>query len=410
MRRFFCTFIFVLLFTSLSFAADWAQFNGPNGDNKSSDTGLLKKWSEGGPKLLWTADFIGTGWSSVTISGDRIYTSGNVNDRSMVFCIDKDGNKIWAEENGPAHTEGRTYPGTRGTPAVDGNFVYDASPLGEAACFDAKTGKKIWNRNLLKDYDAPMPRWILGHSVVVDGDNIVCMVGGAKALAVALDKRTGTTALEYAGVGLPTSYVTPYFFEFEGIRVLTVMSNETIEGYDAKSTKPLFSIPWKNMRSTTIPMPIYRNGHLLVSSGYDNGTKLFKLAKKSDGTLSATEVWYQQKLDNHHGGLVLVGDYVYGAAHKGSWGSIHVDTGELGYFERGAGAYGSIHFAEGLLYGLTEKGTAFLYKPEPERFVELGRFELPNEASGASWAHPVVCNGKLYLRHAQYLYCYDVKE
>ena len=412
LRQFFCAFAVIVVSAALLSAADWPVFHGPKGDNKSPDTGLLKKWSEGGPKLLWTTDFIGSGWSGVTISDDRIYTSGNIGDQSMVFCLDKDGNKIWAEDNGPAHTAARTYPGTRGTPTIDGDFVYDASALGEITCYDAKTGKKMWNRNLLKDFDAPMPRWILGHSVVVEGNNIICMVGGAKALAVALNKQTGETVLEYppAEGNPPTGYMTPYFFEFDGIRILCVMSNGTVEGYDAKSTKRLFSIPFRNRTGTNVTAPIYRDGNLFISSGYGYGAEGHKLTKNTDGTMTATKLWHTERFDNHHHGLILIDDHVYGTSSKGDWMAVNFLTGEIGFSARPVGEQTAVHYADGLIYCLSQDSrTVILWKPDPKEYIELGRFELPNVAEGKSWAHPVVLDGKLYLRHAQYLYCYDVR-
>ncbi len=417
-RIIFSAIIAIFLTTPLLFSADWPVFHGPKGDNVSPDTGLLKSWPEGGPKLLWTADFLGFGYSGVSISGDRIYTSGNVEKDgkplSMVFCLDNNGKLIWENDNGPAHVDKRRFDGTRGTPTIDGEFVYDESALGEVACFDAKSGTKIWHRNILKDYGAEMPRWFLGESVVIDGDNLICTVGGPKACALALDKRTGKTVWESAPTvdppGAMVGYATPYFFEHDGIRIVAVMSNETVEGLDPKTGKTLFSIPWKNFRTTNVTQPIYRDGCLFLTSGYDFGAKLYKLSKNTDGTITPTEIRYEKKFDNHHHAVVMVGDYVYGTTHKGSWGSIHFKTGELGYLVRIAGC-ASVHLADGLIYALTEdEKTVILYKPEPKEFVELSRFELPHDAEKKSWAHPVVCNGKLYLRHAQYLYCYDVKE
>jgi outer membrane protein assembly factor BamB len=410
-RQFFCTLTVVIVSTSTLIAADWTVFHGLQGDNKSPDTGLLKKWSSGGPKLLWTADTLGFGYSSVSVAGDRIFTNGNVGDLTMVFCLDNDGKEIWKKDNGPAHTADRTYPGTRSTPTVDGDVVYDASPLGQVTCYNATNGEKIWSKNLLQEYEAPMPRWILGHSIVVDGDTIICMVGGAKALAVALNKKTGAPVRVYANpAGFATAYATPYFFEFEGVRCLALLTGDTVEGYDAKTTKHLFTIPWKNMRTTNVTMPIYKDGHLFLSTGYGFGTKGFKLTKNADGTMKAEEQWYEQRFDNHHHGLVLVGDHVYGTTSGGNWCAVNFLTGEMGYSVRPVGEQGSVHFADGLIYVLSENSrTVILWEPNPKEFIERGRFVLPNEADRKSWAHPVVINGKLYLRHAQYLYCYDVK-
>ena len=414
-------------------AADWEAFRGPDGNGKSPDTGLLKKWDEEGPQLLWSIDFIGLGWSGVALSGDRIYTSGTVGDLSMVFCLDKEGNKIWEKDNGPAvqtavrdYPRARGYPGTRGTPTVAGDRVYDASALGEITCYDAKTGEKIWRRNMVQDYEAPLPTWCMGHAVLVDGDNVITPVGGAKTIAVALHKRTGEPVWEAAPVDMPTfvnrernnppgnvatAYTTPYLFEFDGVRVVVVMSEATVEGLDPKTGKALFTIPWTNATNTHCTMPIYHDGHLFLTTGYaEGGAKLFKLSKNVDGTISPTEVWAESRFNNQHGGVVLVGDHVYGTNHGGSWCSINFMTGEVGYISRDAGK-GSVHYADGLLYGLTEnERTVLLIKPDPKEFLLLSKFELPNEAEGRSWAHPVVFGGRLYLRHAQYLYCYDVKE
>ena len=419
LRQISYVFTFVIFISSVLSAADWQAFRGPKGDGKSPDTGLLQKWSDGGPKLLWTADFVGFGYSSVAIADDRIYITGNAEregkEFSMVFCLDKNGKEIWAADNGPAHTTARSYPGTRGTPTIDGDCVYDVSPLGEVACFNAKNGDKIWSRNIMTEYEAPMPRWFLGNAVFVDGDLVICPLGGPKHFAVALDKKTGKTVWAADPIKDPsetkTGYTTPYLFEFEGIRVVIVMSDSTVEGLDPKTGKTFFSIPWKNDRTVNATMPIYRDGNLFLSTGYGFGSKMFKLTKNPDSTISATEVWYEASFDNQHGGVILVGDYVYGSTQRGNWGAIHFMTGKIGYLGRVNGiGQGSIHYADGLLYCLSEDGkTVILTKPEPKEFIELSRFELPNDATGKSWAHPVVLDGKLYLRHAQYLYCYDVK-
>ncbi len=411
-------FAVLLLATAPLFAADsapfWPVFHGPNGDNKSSDTGLLKQWPEGGPKLLWTADFLGLGYSGVSLADGRIYTSGNVEkdgkELAMVFCLDLDGRLLWQNDNGPALSDRRRYPSTRATPTIDGDRVYDESAVGEVACFDAKTGKKIWHRNIMTDYGSEVPRWALGESVIIDGENLICCPGGPKACALALDKRTGKTVWAAASANEKPGFATPYFFTFDGTRIVAIQTEKTVEGLDPATGKTLFSFPWKNFRVTNVTMPVYRDGHLFMTSGYDEGARLFKLTREANGAITANEVWYEKRFDNHHGGVILLGDYVYGTTHKGAWGSIRFDTGEIGYMERAIGS-GSVHYADGLIYGLSEADrTVILLKPEPDRYVEISRFRLPNEAEGMSWAHPVVCGGRLYLRHAQYLYCYDVAE
>ncbi|MCL2004529.1 MAG: PQQ-like beta-propeller repeat protein [Planctomycetaceae bacterium] len=411
LRQFACTLVFALFSTSIILAADWPVFHGPKGDNKSTDTGLLKSWPADGPKLLWKADFIGFGYSGVTVANGRIYTAGNDGNRSMVFCIDMNGNKIWESANGPAHAAERTYPGTRGTPTVDGDLVFDVSPLGNVAAFNAQTGNQIWSRNLMTEYNAPQPRWFLGHSTVVEGDHLICMVGSERALAVALNKRTGETVLEFQPTPEHTlsSYATPYLFDFEGTRVLAALSSTTLEIYDVKTARKLVSIPWQNNRTVNAVAPIYRNGHLFLSTGYGYGAEGYRLAKNADGTITATKLWHIEPFDNQHHGIVLVGNHVYGTTHNGNWMAVNFLTGAVGYTARPIGEAASIHYADGLIYALSQdSATVILWEPNPVEFISVGRFILP-EADGKAWAHPVVIGGKLYLRHAQYLYCFDVK-
>ena len=418
-RQFVWTIVIALFFSSPLFSADWTQFRGADGNGNSPDTGLQKKWAPEGPKLLWTADFIGSGWSGVSISGNNIYITGNVksngNNVEMVFCLDKNGKKIWEKDNGPAHAVANQYPGTRGTPTLEGNFVYNISASGEVACFDTtKMGEKVWSRNIMEDYEAPFPMWKLGHALVIDGDCLISPLGGPKHSAIAMDKKTGKTVWTAppAPGGAETAYTTPYIFEFEGIRVVTVMSDSTVEGIDTKTGKRLFTIPWTNSRTCHCTQPLYRDGNLFCSTGYDGGgAKLFKLSKNTDGTISLAEVWAEPRFNNHHHGLVRVGDYVFGTAFDGSWCSINFKTGKMGYAVRSVGK-GSVVYADGLIYGLAEDNkTVILLNPDPMKYDEISRFELPQDVPGSkSWAHPVVLDGRLYLRHGQYLYCYDVKE
>jgi len=422
LKQLFCTFFIATFSISSLFAADWAAFRGSDGNAKSPDTGLLKQWNPDGPRLLWTADFIGYGYSSASIANGRIFITGNVERNgemlSMVFCLGMDGNVIWENDNGPAHTSARAYPGTRGTVTVEGNVAFDITPLGQITCFNATTGEKIWSRNPLNEYEVPMPFWRFGHSILLEGNYIIYPTGGPKHIAIALDKRTGETVWEAAPVAEPAGsvlgYTTPYAFDFEGTRVVTVMSVVTIEGFDATNGRKLFSIPWQNRLTCNCTMPIYHDGHLLASTGYSYGTKLFKLSKNANGTITPEEMWFQPALDNQHGGILLIDGYIYGSAHennRNSWGAVNFATGEVGFMTRVPGmGQGAVFYADGLIYGLSEDThTVFLWEPNPREFTVLSSFELPNEVDGSSWAHPVVIGGRLYVRHGQYLYCYDVR-
>ena len=414
----------IALFCSLGISVtvyaqgNWPIFHGPNGDNKSTDTGLMQSWPKDGPTLLWTIDFLGHGYSGVSIADGRIYITGNDEEDgqpvAMVYCLDeKTGDLLWKSSNGPAWDDPRMYPSTRATVTIDGDYVYDQSVHCEVGCFHAKTGKKIWSRNLTKEYGAKTPYWGFAESVVIDGDRMLCAPGGEKASVIALDKKTGKTVWEAKPHEFIPGYATLYFFVHDGKRIVATVTDNTVVGLDPEDGTILFTIPHVNSHVTNVTMPIYRDGHLFLSTGYGQGARLWKLAKNPAGQIEPEEIWHEKLFDNQHGGIILVGDTVYGTTHYsggGTWAAIDFWTGKLGYMQRGT-PQGSVHYADGLIYGLSEKNrTVVLWKPDPEKYIELGRFQLPNDADGMSWAHPVVTGGRLYLRHAQYLYCYDVKK
>ena len=259
----------------------------------------------------------------------------------------------------------------------------------------------------MADYEGRRSRHFPGHSITVDGDNLILLVAGPNTLVVGLNKTTGETVWRSAPAGTEHGYSTPYFFEFEGIRVVAVVSNSNFVGLDPATGRTLFSIPWQGPQHT--PMPIYRDGHLFLTTDAV-AARGFRLTKNDDGTITLTESWVEPRFAGLHHGFILIGDYVYGTTRNGEWGAINFLTGEIRYLTRPVGERGSIHYADGLLYVLAENtATVILWKPDPEEFIEVSRFELPNDAQGPAWALPVVIGGRLYLRHAQYLYCYDVR-
>ncbi len=406
----------------------WPVFHGPNGDNKSTETGLLKAWPEEGPPLLWKSDQIGggiSGYSGVVLAEGRIYTSGNEEVKrlqdetertdvySTVYCLDaKDGKILWSYRNGPAWNDPGKFPGTRSTPTIDGDYVYDESPFGQLVCLEAKTGKKVWDLNILAEFEAKNITWALAGSVIIDGENLICTPGGDKASVAALDKKTGRIVWTTPGTGELTNYATPYLFEWDGMRMIASMTQKGMIVVDAKDGRLLFSVPHETKHDINATMPFYFDGKLLVVSGYGTGSELLKLSKDGDA-VKAEQLWAQKAFDNQHGGIVVEEGYAYGTTQNykgGIWVCLNLADGEIAWDERGI-RKGSCTFAEGMIYGMSEAdGAVCLFKATPEKYEETGRFRLPEEGSGMYWAHPVVCGKRLYLRHSHFLYCYDVAE
>jgi len=406
------------LFATAIFAAEWTMFHGPDGKNQSPETGLLTAWSEGGPKLLWKIDSIGegvSGYSSVTIQNGRLFTSGNRGGRSIVYCFDLDGKKLWEYDNGRAWTG--SFPGTRSTPTVDGEFVYDFSPVGELACLKVGSGEKVWGRNILTDFEGENIRWALSESLRIDGDRLYCSPGGAKVSFVALNKRTGETIWTTPSLGDKTSYGCPIIVEHGGLRMIVTTYADGMFGVNPENGELLFRFRHPQLFGINSTRPIYHDGHLYLTNTWDDrgnegggeGAVKLKLTV-TDGKVSLEEVWRDRKLDNLHDSVILLDGFLYGTSfgyRGGTFVCVDWKTGEARYDDRSTGK-GSLTWAEGLIYFLSERGDVLLIRPNPEKFDVISRFTLPENGEGPTWAHPVVCGKRLYIRHGTFLYCYDI--
>ncbi len=401
----------IILFACLALPAwadgpSWRQFHGPNQDNKSPDTGLLERWPDGGPELIWSAEGLGYGYSSVSIAQGRIFTSGNIDEKTVVTALNADdGEILWQTPNGPAWND--PVGGTRGTPTIDGDRVYDESPLGELVCLEAATGNKIWGLNILEAFEGENIFWGLSESVLIDGDRLICCPGGKTAM-VALDKMTGEVIWKAPSVGEPPSYATPTLAEYQGLRMIITLSLKSMIGVNADTGDLLWQVEFSTLHNENVLQPVYHDGQVFVS-GLKTGAVKWKI--KVDGQrASVEEVWRSEQMDNHHDHVILLDGYLYGSStirNNGKWICLDWETGEMQYAEDGVGK-GTVTYADGMLYTLAERLIVGLVKPTPTGHEVVSQFTLTPQGKAPSWAHPVVCGKRLYLRHAGTLYVYDV--
>jgi len=409
-RRFLLTTaVAAALVAAVSFAAraDWPQFHGPNRDNLSAETGLLKRWPEGGPPLLWTATGIGEGFSSVAIAGGRIYTAGNLGEATVVTALDLDGKVLWRAPNGPADRHDR--PGTRGTPTVDGDRVYHESSYGHLVCLDAATGRRLWTVNILKRFGGRDTQWGLSESVLVDGPRLIVTPGGERVAMAALDKMTGRTLWTTPGTGDKPGYASPVLVDYKGLRQIVTMLSGAIVGVHAETGRLLWRHEHKVYADEAVSTPVFwqDEGLLAVSTLWPGGARCLRLIVEGDRA-RVEEVWQTNALDNHHGGILAVGGYIYGSKLRGQWVCLDFKTGRSTYVAQGVGK-GSLTWADGMLYTYSERGLVGLVPATPERHEVVSTFRIPQGGKGPAWAHPVVCGGRLYLRHGDRLHCYDVR-
>ncbi len=386
----------------------WPRFHGLRGDNLSTETGLLPSWPEAGPPLLWTATGIGQGYASVTVENGLIYTAGDVEPLNVITALDLEGKPQWRYETGALWRD--PVGGARGTPVVDGERLYHENAHGALVCLEAKTGRKLWGLNLVEAFAGRGGGYGYAESPLLDGERLICSPGGETAL-VALDRKTGATLWKSASAGEPAGYATPILAEYKGLRLLLTMSERGLIGVNAESGELLFKFEHVNPRYVAnCVAPVFHDGRIFITYGYGIGSVLLQLTV--DGAkASVAPLWRRTELDNRHGGVILLNGSLYGASQensKGMWCCLDWESGRLTYAEKGVGE-GAATVAEGMLYILSERAKVGLVKAVPSEHKVISQFSLPPGGSGATWAHPVVCGGRLYLRHGDRLHAYDVR-
>ena len=396
-------------------ATDWPTWRGALRDGKSPDTGLAKEWPKDGPKLLWTFEKAGKGYSSPALVGGKIFLTGSRDKTAEILCLDAGGKELWSAPIGEDPEKGYNTGwggGTRGAPTVSDGMVFAMSANGELACFNATDGKRIWSKDLVKDFGGAIPGWGYSESPLVDGAKVVVTPGGDQGAIVALDKKTGKEIWRSKDLKDGAQYSSLVVAEVKGKRQYIQLFMNTLAGVNAENGEVLWKSAWPEGRTAVIPTPVYHEGSVYMTSGYGSGCKLVKI----DGD-KAEDVWENKVMKNHHGGVVLVDGHIYGFSDGGGLVCQELATGKQKWSQRGEGSQkGAVHYADGMLYCMDEEaGSVFLAEANSDRYIEHGRFEIPRQTklregtNGKIWTHPVVIGGKLYLRDQDLLFCYDVK-
>lgn len=387
----------------------WAQWRGPRRDGVSDETGLLDKWPAGGPKLLWSADGLGGGYCSPVIGGGGIYITGDVGQQLVVFALGLDGKPKWKAANGRAWK--KPFPGARGSCCWDDGMVYQINGYGRVVCLDAANGKEVWAVDAMREFHAKVPTFGVAECVLVDGPRVIVSPCGAKGLMAALDKKTGKTlwmSTAKASAGETSGYGSPILIEYAGRRV--AINNSSLRTYavDVETGQTLWTHDLKIFKQASNTIPVFGEDSVFITNASREDQTYYRLRINPAGD-GATKDWAID-VDNGHGSFVFTGGRIYGTSarkNKG-WLSIEASTGKV--LGRLADLFpGSSIFADGHLYALCEKGEMALLKPTDSGFEVAGRFELISGKKDV-WAHPVIQDGRLYLRYAAKLYCYDIRK
>jgi outer membrane protein assembly factor BamB len=395
-------------------SADWPQWRGPKRDAVSGEKGLLQKWPKNGPKLLWKAKDLGQAYSSVVVVGNRIWTMGDRNGKQLVLCLDaaKQGKELWTAEVGRPWNDG-----ARSTPTVDGKLLYALGTHGDLVCLESATGKEKWRKNFGKDFKGRMMSgWGYCESPLVDGDKLICTPGGDEAALVALEKKTGKELWRAPVKGAGgAGYASPVVAEVKGVRMYITWLGSALVGVSAKDGKLLWKYDRNRNGTANIPTPIVKGDLVFSSTGYDAGSALVRLVPDNNGGIKAKEEYFLEAdtLQNHHGGMVLVGNHVYcGHAHNSGFPiCVELKSGKVAWRQgRGPGSgSAAVVYADGHLYFRYDNNVIALIECSPKAYKLKSSFRLPNDTGTPGWQHPVIAGGKLYLRGSTTLLCYDIK-
>lgn len=397
------------LLSSAHAAAEWKEWRGPGRRDHSPDTGLLQEWPAAGPRRLWVSDKAGLGYSGYSVANGRLYTLGLREEQEYLLAFNvADGAEVWATPSGTLY-KNDWGNGPRATPTLDGQHVYAMGGKGVLTCADATTGKALWQKDLAKDLGGKIQSWGYTESVLLVGDLVICTPGGEQGTLAALKRDTGEVAWRTKDLTDAAQYASPILIELGGKSQIVQLVMKRFFGVAPDTGAVLWKQDWPGAVAV-IPTPIYHDGHVYITSGYKVGCTLVKLGEDN----SVTKVYENKTMVNHHGGVVLVGDHLYGYSDGAGWICQNFKTGEQVWASKALGK-GAVHFADGQLYCLDENsGEVALVDASPKGWTEHGRFKIDPQTTkrspqGRIWTHPVVVDGRLFLRDQEYLLCYDVK-
>jgi outer membrane protein assembly factor BamB len=390
--------------------ADWPQWRGPRRDGVSTETGLLASWPAAGPPLAWKITNIGVGYSGIAVVKGKIFTMGDSTDSSFIYALNEsNGQPVWQAKVGKPGG-GQGYPGPRCTPTVEGGLVVALGQFGDLVCVDQTTGKERWHKSLTADFHGEMMSdWGYSESPLVDGGKVVCTPGGPEGTVIALNQETGAELWRTKEFKDHASYSSMIVAEIGAQRQYIQLTDASVAGIAAADGKVLWRAPRRGTVAV-IPTPIFYDSCVYVTSGYAAGCNLFRISAAA-ASFTAEPVYANKVMSNHHGGVVRIGDYLYGYSEGKGWVCQEFKTGKMIWNEKSKLGKGSLLAADGHLYLRGEdKGTLALIEASPEGYKQTGEFEQPDRGDLKAWTHPVIANGKLYLRDQNVLLCYDVKK
>ena len=398
---------------SVATADEWPQWRGPNRDGVSGEKGLLQSWPKEGLEPEWLFRDAGLGYAGFAIVDSRLFTMGARGGREELIAVDVDmGKEIWKAPMGDVLSN-NWGDGPRGTPTVDSGFVYALGATGTLVAVKASDGEVVWSTTM-ESLGGVTPFWGYSESVLVDGQRVVCTPGGKNGCIAAFDKRKGKLLWQTEEFDDPAQYSSMVAATLHGKKQYVQLTMKHVVGIKAETGEVLWKTEWPG-KTAVIPTPIVRGNAVYITSGYGVGCNLFRIGKDWKVTPE-----YENKtlkvMKNHHGGVILLEDHLYGYSDGVGWACQELESGRRVWNEKKKLGKGAIAYADGRFYCLSESGgEVVLIKASPKGWEEQGRFRLEpqteqRKSAGRIWTHPVIADGHLYLRDQELLFRFDVRK
>ncbi len=387
---------------------NWPQWRGPHRNGIAETKPTLDRWPAQGPKQLWVSSEGGLGYSGFAVVEGRLFTMGQENNRQFVVCLDAEtGSQIWLTETGRGY-ENDFGGGPRSTPTIDDEFLFALDANGVLVCLRTDSGREVWKTDL-KQYGGEIPSWGYSESVLIDGDQLICTPGGMQGAIMAFDKHSGEKKWQMSGNTEVAHYSSISKADIQGSPQYIQLMNKSILGV-APNGELLWSSDWPGAYAV-IPSPIIHENKVYVTSGYGIGSKQIEIQPENEVEFK----WFNKVMKNHHGGAILLDGHVYGYSDSVGWICQDWQSGEIVWRNRNDLGKGAIGYGDGKFICVAEdSGEIVMIKADSSGWDELGRFTLEPQTerrkpSGKIWVHPVVVNGRLYLRDQELIHCYDIR-
>ena len=396
---------------SQALAADWPGWRGPQRDGISRERGLLQEWPEEGPPIAWATNLCGEGYSAPAVVGDRVYLMGNGRGGEWVLALNvaKGGTQEWASATGPVRHQGHGYPGPRSTPTVDGDRVYALGLAGTLVCLSAEDGRVIWHKDLVADFGGTIPEWGYAESVLVDGKLVICTPGGDENTMVALNKDTGEKVWG-AAIGDAAGYSSVIRVNIGRVSQYVAFTAKGVVGVAVDSGKLLWRYDAPAVSGINIPTPVWYRDTIFAATAYGKrGGGGLVWPRRSPQGFAPQQIYFTKHMRNHHGGMVLVNEHLYGCSNPNVLTCMDYRTGQVAWTDRSSGKC-SVLYADRRLYCRDEDGPISLVAASPKEFVLHGRFTPPYRSRRKAWPHLVIADGMMYVRDQNVLLCYDIRD